>query len=140
MSLTFYDPSQNRVEIAGVAISGVTKISLRRGNAAVKKIQGIHDVYSARVKMNRTPFYLTISLLQTSPSLVYFERLLAHSERNPDSFFGIMVLGNGGTVHINSTGYVETGADCDLEETVGERTWTFCVNPYIFGGLIDLLV
>ena len=27
-----------------------------------------------------------------------------------------MLTGNGGTVHINSTGYIETGADCDLEE------------------------
>ena len=51
-----------------------------------------------------------------------------------------MLTGNGGTVHINSTGYIETGADCDLEEALGERTWTICVNPYAFGGLIDLLV
>lgn len=140
MALTFYDPSQNRLEIAGVAIGGVTRMSLRRGNVITKKVDGIHEVYSARVKMNRKPFVLTVSVLQTSPSLVYLEQLLSHTERNPDSFFGVTLIGNGGTVHINSTGYVETGADCDLEEAVGERTWTFCVNPYVFGGLIDLLV
>ena len=83
---------------------------------------------------------LSITMLQTSPSLVYLEQLLARTERSPDSFFGVMLTGNGGTVHINSTGYIETGADCDLEEALGERTWTICVNPYVFGGLIDLLV
>lgn len=140
MSLTFYDPSENTLSVAGVTLGGITRISLRRGNVTTKKVDGIHEVYSARVKMNRKPFLLSITMLQTSPSLIYLEQLLARTERSPDSFFEVVLTGNGGIVHIYSTGYIETGADCDLEEALGERTWTICVNPYAFGGLIDLLV
>lgn len=140
MSLTFYDPSENYLEIAGVQISGLTRIGLRRGNVVTKKVDGIHEVYSTRVKMNRKPFLLSISLLQTSPSNIILEQILSKTERSPDSFFGVLLAGSGGTVHINSTGWIETGADCDLEEVVGERVWTMCISPYVFGGLIDLLV
>ena len=92
------------------------------------------------MRANRQPFTLTVSLLQTSPSNIIFEQLLSKTEKSPDSFFGVTLLGNGGTVHINSTGYLKVGADCDLEEEVGERIWTIGVNPFVFGGLIDLLV
>lgn len=140
MSLTFYDPSQNKLIIADAEINGVTRISLKRGNVTTNTIVGTHEAYAARVRANRQPFTLTVSLLQTSPSNIIFEQLLSKTEKSPDSFFGVTLLGNGGTVHINSTGYLKVGADCDLEEEVGERIWTIGVNPFVFGGLIDLLV
>lgn len=143
MTSTVYDPSSNVVRIGGHSLIGVTSIKVKRGNDTFKMIEGVHPTYSARVKMFKRPFTLSVKLLQTSDSNRVLQYLNTSSEVLLNSFFRIELIGqdNKGkpVAHLSSTGCVLSAPDLDLEMDSIEREWVFMVNAFDYSGLTDLI-
>lgn len=138
MDVTYYDPSQNRITIAGHTLIGVVSIAVKRNNQLFKNIDGISPVYSARVKMNKKPFTVTVAMLQTSISNTILKDLYNSSEQNINSFFDINVSSDKG-IHLATTGYIQDSPDLQLEESLNNHTWTFVANAYSLGGVLDII-
>ena len=143
MSSTVYDPSQNEVVIGGYTLTGVTSIKVKRGNDSFKVVDGIHPLYSARVRNFTRPFRLNVKLLQTSESNQVLQRLYASSEVNANSFLRVEVVssnGSSGTApNISSTGYITSAPDLIREAEVNDTEWQFVVNTLEFTSLTDLI-
>lgn len=143
MSSTVYDPSQNEVVIGGYALTGVTSIKVKRGNDSFKVVDGVHPLYSARVRNFTRPFRLNVKLLQTSESNLILQRLYASSEVNANSFLRVEVVSNNGSgtqqSNISSHGYIISAPDLNREMETVDTEWEFVVNALEFSSLTDLI-
>lgn len=139
MIIDYYDPLQNVVTIGGHRLVGVVSIKVKRNNPLFKTTEGISPFYSTRILQNRKPFTLAVELLQTSTSNEVLKDMYNSSELNFNSFFDIIVSSDKG-VHISSSGYITDSPDLELEESLNNRTWTFSVNAYSIGGVLDIII
>lgn len=143
MSSVVYDPSKNEVVVGGYTLEGVTSIKVSRGGDSFKVIDGIHPIYSARVRNFTRPFRLNVKLLQTSESNLILQRLYASSEVNTNSFFRVEVVSNNGSgkqeSNISSRGYILSAPDLVRENETVDTEWGFVVNALEFSSLTDLI-
>lgn len=139
MLVTYYDPLENSVTIGNHKLLGVVSIKVKRNNPLFKTVEGISPIYSTRILQNRKPFTLSVELLQTSTSNEVLKDIYNASETNLNSFIDIVVSSDRG-VHISSSGYITDSPDLELEETLNNRTWTFSVNAYSVGGILDVII
>ena len=143
MTSIVYDPSKNIVRVGGHTLVGVTDIRILRGVETFRVVEGVHPLYSARIKNFRRPFKLMVKLLQTSASNSVLQYLSTSSEVTVNSFFRVEVLSqnaDGNVVaNLSSTGYVLTSPDLLLGNDTNDREWTFMVNAFDFSGLTDII-
>lgn len=144
MTSQVYDPSKNLVRVAGLILTGVTSIKLDRGNDLFKQVDGIHSLYSARVKQFKRPFKLSVKLLQTSDSNTVLQHLYTSSEVTYNSFFRVEVLSQATDgkmrANISSSGYINKAPDLTLESESNDLEWVFIVNAFDFSGLTDIVI
>ena len=143
MTSTVYNPSENLVRIAGYTLVGVTSIRVDRTTDTFKMVDGVHNLYSARVKNYKRPFKLIVKLLQTSESNQVLQYLSTSSEVTVNSFFRVEVLSqntSGDIIpNLSSTGYVLSTPDLLLESDTNDSEWVFAVNAFDFSGFTDLI-
>ena len=124
-----YDPSQNKVFIAELEMTGATRIIVDY-QPRYRLVNGTSSIYNAVVKENLKPATVSVSLLQTSGSVQKLYQLEDHI-RNNGGTFRIDVIKSGKPVLIGNAMFASLPNE-SLEENASDMTFTFICDFAVY--------
>ena len=117
-----YDPSQNRIFIAQLEMTGATRISVEY-QPRYRMMNGTNAIYNCAVKEHLKTAKVSVSFLQTSDSVNKLYQLENHVRTNGGTF-ELQVIKSGKPV-ILANAMFENLPNESLEETASDMTFTF---------------
>lgn len=126
MALRTYDPASVVVSIAGVPISGYadgTFVSVDRDDDAFTKVTGA-DGNTTRIKSNNRSGFLTLTLLQSSPSNDILSGLAQLDEATNAGVVPVLVKDmSGNSIYFSAQGWIRKYPTSDFGKEINNREW-----------------
>lgn len=133
-STSVYDPSKNLVTIAELPLTGVTGISITY-QPTMSMTQGVSSSYNTFVRQTTRPAKVSVSLLNTSPSVAKLYQLHDYLRVNK-GLFTINVVKNGEVVLIGN-GAFETLPSDNVGSEADDITFSFFCDYTAFEGVLS---
>lgn len=126
MALRTYDPASVVVSVGGVPMSGYadgTFVSVDRDDDAFTKVTGA-DGNTTRIKTNNRAGFLTLTLLQSSPSNDVLSGIAQLDEAANAGVVPVLIKDLSGTsIYFSATGWVRKYPTSDFGKEINNREW-----------------
>jgi hypothetical protein len=120
-----FDPSENRIDIAGITLDGVTSITVDTVEA-YKVIEGTHASYTTPIKTTNNTVKTTVTLLPTATCHNQLWQLKRYIDTN-GGMFEMSAQSNGYLIMSGVSWFVSTPS-YSLSAEPNDLTWSFCTK------------